>query len=160
MYTILCTLYTRPRPYTPLAVPENTEPEQITIMRRLVEMSAQRSYMNAERTLAVWVRTALALMIFGIAIDRFSLLLRQMPMAQTRGNLSTHELSHWGGGALIALGVLMAVTTGARFLAFSIEHRRRHQPPPYHGPYLGAAFALLVASFGIALLVILSVFTP
>jgi hypothetical protein len=55
-------------------MPEKTEPEQITIMKRLVEMSAERSYMNAERTLAVWVRTALALMIFGIAVDRFGLL--------------------------------------------------------------------------------------
>lgn len=141
-------------------MPEKAEPEQITIMKRLVEMSAERSYMNAERTLAVWVRTALALMIFGIAIDRFSLLLRQMPMLQAHVRFSTHDLSSWGGGALIALGVLMAVTTGARFLAFSIQHRRRHQPPPFHGPYLGPAFALLVALFGIALLLILSAFTP
>ncbi|HZT05082.1 MAG TPA: DUF202 domain-containing protein [Steroidobacteraceae bacterium] len=137
---------------------EPAEPQQITIMRRLVEMSAERSYMNAERTLAVWIRTALALMIFGIAIDRFGLLLRQMPLAQTHGRVSTHGLSSWGGGALIALGVLMALATGARFLAFAIAHRRIHQPPPYHGPYLGPTFALLVALFGVALLVIVSIF--
>lgn len=137
----------------------DTEPEQITIMKRLVEMSAERSYMNAERTLAVWTRTALGSMIFGIALDRFGLILRQMPLPQTHGHLTTHDLSSWGGGALIAFGVVMALTTGARFLAFSVAHRRMHEPPPYHGPYLGPAFALLVALFGIALLVILSVFT-
>jgi putative membrane protein len=147
-------------------MPETTEPEQIRIMKRLVElsvdrsqMSAERSYMNAERTLAVWIRTALALMIFGIAVDRFSLLLRQMPASQVHGHLSSNDLSSWGGGALIGLGVLMAVCSGSRFFAFSIAYRRVHQLPPHHGPYLGPVFATLVALFGIALLVILNVFT-
>ena len=139
-------------------MPETTEPEQITIMKRLVEMSSERSYMNAERTLAVWIRTALALMIFGIAIDRFGLLLRQMPLPQTHDHVSTHGLSSWGGGALIALGVVMALTTGTRFLAFAVAHRRIHRLPSYHGPYLGPTFALLVALFGVALLVIVSLF--
>jgi putative membrane protein len=141
-------------------MPEPPEPEQITMMKRLVElsldrsqMSAERSYMNAERTLAVWIRTALALMIFGIAIDRFSLLLRQ------HGRLDANELSSWGGGALIALGVLMAVSCGSRFFAFSVAYRRKHQLPPHHGPYLGPVFAALVALFGIALLVVLKLFT-
>lgn len=31
-----------------------------------------------------------------------------------------------------------------------------HQPPPYHGPYLGPSFALLVALLGVALLVMVS----
>ncbi len=35
------------------------ESEQIRLMKRLVELSAERTYMNAERTLSVWVRTAL-----------------------------------------------------------------------------------------------------
>ncbi|MGH8269022.1 MAG: YidH family protein, partial [Steroidobacteraceae bacterium] len=92
---------------------ESPEPQQITIMKRLVEMSAERSqmsaertFMNAERTLSVWIRTALALMIFGIAIARFGLLLRQMPLPQSRGDLSANDLSSWGGSMLIALGVL------------------------------------------------------
>lgn len=139
-------------------IPEADEPEQIRLMKRLVEMSAERSYMNGERTLSVWIRTALGLMIFGIAIDRFGLMLRQMPPLQSHGSLSPHDLSTWGGGALIALGVLMALSTGTRFLVFAIGHRRVHQLPAHHGPYLGPIFAALVALFGIALLVILSVF--
>lgn len=139
---------------------ETPEPEQIAMMKRLVElalyqtqMSAERSYMNGERTLSVWIRTALGLMIFGIAVDRFSLLLRG------RGHLNANELSSWGGGALIALGVLMAVSCGSRFLVFAISYRRQHQLPAHHGPYLGPIFAALVALFGIALLVILHMFT-
>ncbi|MGH8258306.1 MAG: YidH family protein [Steroidobacteraceae bacterium] len=145
---------------------EANEPEQIVLMKRLVElsagrsqMSAERTFMNAERTLAVWIRTALALMVFGIAIDRFGLLLRQMPLPQTHGHLSTNDLSSWGGEALIALGVLMAVSSCTRFFIFSIAYRRVHRLPAHHGPYLGPIFAALVALFGIALLVILRVFT-
>jgi inner membrane protein YidH len=148
------------------AMPETTEPEQITLMKRLVElslgrsqMSAERSYMNAERTLAVWIRTSLALMIFGIAVDRFSLLLRQVPLPRAHGQLSAHQLSGWGGGALIAFGVLMAISCGVRFLAFSIAYRRVHRLPAYHGPYLGPVFAALVALFGIGLLIVLGLFT-
>ena len=139
---------------------QTPEPEQIILMKRLVElaldrtqMSAERSYMNGERTLAVWIRTALGLMIFGLAVDRFSLVL------QARGHLNPHELSSWGGGALIVLGVAMAVSCGSRFLAFSIAYRRMHRLPAHHGPYLGPVFAALVALFGIALLVVLNVFT-
>jgi putative membrane protein len=140
-------------------MPDTAEPQQITMMKRLVElaleqtqMSAERTFMNGERTLAVWIRTSLALMIFGIAIDRFSLLL------QGSGHPNANELSSWGGGALITLGVVMAVTCGSRFVAFAIAYRRKHQLPKHHGPYLGPVFAGLVALFGIALLVILSVF--
>jgi len=139
---------------------ETPEPEQIAMMKRLVElaldqtqMSAERSYMNGERTLAVWIRTALGLMIFGLAVDRFSLVLRG------RGHLDPHELSSWGGGALIVLGIAMAVSCGYRFLVFSIAYRRMHRLPAHHGPYLGPVFAALVALFGIALLVVLDVFT-
>ena len=111
---------------------QTPEPEQIILMKRLVElaldrtqMSAERSYMNGERTLAVWIRTALGLMIFGLAVDRFSLVL------QARGHLNPHELSSWGGGALIVLGVAMAVSCGSRFLAFSIAYRRMHRLPAH-----------------------------
>lgn len=139
-------------------MPEAGEPEQIRLMKRLIEMSAERSYMNGERTLSVWIRTALELMIFGIAIDRFGLMLRQMPSLQSHRSLSPHDLSTWGGGALIALGVVMALSTGTRFLVFAISHRRVHRLPAHHGPYLGPIFAALVALFGIALLFILSAF--
>lgn len=51
----------------------------IALSQQRTQMSAMRNYMNAERTLSVWVRTALAAMIFGIAIDRLGLMLYQIP---------------------------------------------------------------------------------
>lgn len=122
------------------------------------QMSAERSYMAAERTLSVWVRTALALMVFGIAIDRFGLLLHRLPSSGD-GTLDPDTLSLWGGAALVALGVLMVLTTGARFLAYVRAYRRDHEIPFHHGPFLAPVFAVLVALFGIALLILLLAFS-
>ncbi|HET7674303.1 MAG TPA: DUF202 domain-containing protein [Gammaproteobacteria bacterium] len=150
-------------------MPDANEPEQIRLMQRLVElslkrtqmsadrseMSAERSYMNAERTLSVWIRTALAMMIFGIAIDRFGLLLHQLPIKVGRAHFYSNTVSNLTGSALVALGVLMVVTTGLRFLAYAAVYRREHKPPAHHGPYLAPFFALMTAVFGIVLLVVM-----
>ncbi|HEX6612832.1 MAG TPA: DUF202 domain-containing protein, partial [Rhodanobacteraceae bacterium] len=112
-------------------MPEQTEPEQIALMKRMLELaerqtalaatrteqsaerseqSAERSYMNAERTLSVWTRTALSLMIFGIAVDRFGLLLRHEPWPHAGSPMLPNPLSTVGGAILVALGVFMVAT--------------------------------------------------
>ena len=153
-------------------MPEQPEPEQIALMKRMLELaeqqtalaterseqSAERSYMNAERTLSVWTRTALSLMIFGIAVDRFGLLLRHEPWPHAGSPLLPNPLSTIGGAILIALGVLMAIACGARYLLYARAWGKAHAWPPRHAPYLAFTFALLVALFGIALLVALVVF--
>jgi putative membrane protein len=143
-------------------MPENDEPEQLKLTRQLVElarertrmsaarsemsaersemsaersaMAAERSYMNAERTLSVWIRTALALMVFGIAIDRFGLVLHQMP-----GKMA-FDVSNWCGIALVAVGIVMCLVTGVRFLAYASRYHRNHELPYHHGPYLSPFF--------------------
>jgi len=160
-------------------MPESPDPEQIALMKRVVElaeqqtalaarrtqqsaerseMSAERSYMNAERTLSVWTRTALSLMIFGIAVDRFGLLLRHEPWLHAGSPLLPTPLSTLGGVILIALGVFMVVTCAIRYLAYARLYRKSHAWPAKHPPYLAFAFALLVALFGIALLIVLLLF--
>ncbi|PZR77430.1 MAG: hypothetical protein DLM52_04470, partial [Chthoniobacterales bacterium] len=111
--------------------------------------------MNAERTLSVWTRTALSLMVFGIAVDRFGMLLRHEPWSHVGDRLLPNPSSTLGGVILVALGVAMALSTGARFLAYALAYQRLHPLPHKHGPYLAFTFALLVALFGIALLVAL-----
>jgi uncharacterized membrane protein YidH (DUF202 family) len=147
---------------------EEQEPKQITLMKQMValaekqttysiqrsEMSEARSYQNAERTLSVWVRTALALMICGLAINRFGLMLDGNPQPAAHGLLLDH-VSEWMSIALVLLGVLMVATTGLRFLAYALAWQRQHELPPYHGPYLGPFFAMMVALFGVMLLVIM-----
>lgn len=157
------------------------QPEQIVLMQRMVElatqqmeqsvertrMSAQRSemsemrcYLNAERTLSVWVRTALSLMVFGIAIDRFGLLMHLVPGDSRNPGVDPllDAFSAWAGMALVVLGVVMVVTTGTRFLAYAHAWRRRHELPTRHGPLLATWFAFMVAVFGVLLLGIMLAF--
>ena len=147
---------------------EEHEATQIEMMRQMVEfaekqtdyslqrseMSEVRSYHNAERTLSVWVRTALALMICGLAIDRFGLILGGKPPEAAHA-LLLDRVSEWTSIALVLLGVVMVVTTGLRFLAYARAWQRQHELPAYHGPYLGPFFAMMVALFGIMLLIIM-----
>lgn len=142
-----------------VTVAEQDAYEQIKLLQQqLIQLSAERTYMNTERTLSVWIRTGLSLMIFGIAIDRFGLLLHGLPWLP-HGHLHRLTVSAWGGAILVALGVVMTLAMGVRFLAYSVVYRREHAWPVSHGPYLAATFALLVAIFGVALLVIMLVFT-
>ena len=143
-------------------MPESPEPEQITLMKRVVELaerqtqladqrtgqSAERSYQNAERTLSVWTRTALALMVVGLTVDRFGLLMHHAPW-----------VSMLGGVLLTALGVFMVVACGLRFRAYAGDYRKEYPWPAKHGPQLAVTFAMLVAAFGVALIVLLIVFT-
>jgi uncharacterized membrane protein YidH (DUF202 family) len=141
-------------------MPESPEPEQITLMKRVVELaerqtqlseqrtgqSAERSYHNAERTLSVWTRTALALMVVGLTVDRFGLLMHHTPWVSTLC-----------GVLLTALGVVMVVSCGLRYLAYANEYRKAYPWPPKHAPHLAVTFAMLVAAFGVALIVLLIV---
>lgn len=149
------------------------EPQQLAMMQRMVdlavqrtdlavqrtdlavqrtEMAAERSYLNVERTLSVWVRTALAVMVVGIAVDRFGLFLRENHGAHVAGG-STSDLV---GAALVALGVLIAVVPGVRFVRYSRTYRRTHTLPQHHGPVMAPAFAGLVALAGVVLLALLA----
>jgi uncharacterized membrane protein YidH (DUF202 family) len=157
-----------------MAMTEPQEPEQIVLMKRMValaerqtamsaersEMSEVRSYHNAERTLSVWVRTALASMVLGIAMDRFGLLVGHPPAADGANAALLDSLSTWAGAGLVALGIAIVAATGLRFFAYAQLWRRRHTPPPYHGPFLGPFFALLVAAFGVLLLVVIFAVRP
>lgn len=133
---------------------------QVELAKKLEQLSLQRSYMNTERTLAVWTRTALGLMIFGIAVDRFGLLLRHPPWHVGKlGELLPNPLSTLGGVILVALGVVMLLATGFRFLAYGLKwYRLNPRRVWYHTPWLAFSFAMAMAAFGIALLVVLIVF--
>ncbi|HET7387753.1 MAG TPA: DUF202 domain-containing protein [Nocardioidaceae bacterium] len=117
------------------------------------EMSAERSYMNAERTLSVWIRTALAVMVVGIAVDRFGLFLVQNHGERARDGSASDMV----GAGLVALGVLIAVVPSVRFGLYARVYRRTHKLPHHHGPFMAPAFAVLVALFGVVLLVFLLV---
>lgn len=134
---------------------ENNMGSNIDTMKQLVELSAERTYLNAERTLSVWVRTALGAMIFGIAIDRFGLMLFQMS-AETKVQLHYHShLTHITGIILVAYSMVVALLYSLRFLAYAKSYRAQYKLPAYHNIWLSCFFGFLVVLFGIPLLIIM-----
>ncbi|MBS0211743.1 MAG: DUF202 domain-containing protein [Proteobacteria bacterium] len=134
--------------------------QQLAAMQVLTELSMQRSYMNTERTLAVWTRTALGLMIFGIAVDRFGELMRHPPWrVSDQAALWPHLLSLAAGVTLVGLGILILLAAGIRFLLYGLRWQREiRRHVWYHTPWLAFGFAMAMAAVGAALLVAMCVY--
>jgi len=132
---------------------------QLDGMKRLVELSqirtaqsAQRSYQNAERTLSVWIRTAIGAMIFGIAIDRLGLMAYEIPQ-YTGARFHTSDMPFlMMGVALTAYSIVMALTFGIRFLVYARHYKEQYPIPDFHHEWPPAIAAFMVAVFGAALL--------
>jgi len=134
---------------------DQSNDHQLDVMKELVQLSAGRSYMNAERTLSVWVRTALGAMIFGIAIDRFGIMILEMNINNYK-HLSRHlHIMHVTGVVLVAYSMLIALLYTVRFLKFASEYKKKYRFPSGHGIWLSPFFAFLVVLFGIPLLFIM-----
>jgi uncharacterized protein (DUF302 family)/uncharacterized membrane protein YidH (DUF202 family) len=75
--------------------------------------AALSDYLAAERTLLAWIRTGLALMGFGFVVARFGLFLQQIQVMQQRTfGAQSYGVSLWFGTALIAVGVVVNVSSG------------------------------------------------
>ena len=120
------------------------------------ERSRRLVYFAAERTLGSWIRTALSLMALGFVIDRFDLVAREVLRAKSLAPLDSHDLWHWGGSILIALGVLMALAAGVYHLRFAQRYRRNGSTEVGSSLMVGALFTFVLAAFGVAMLVALA----
>ncbi|MGH8283268.1 MAG: DUF202 domain-containing protein [Gammaproteobacteria bacterium] len=140
---------------------EDRDSRQIALLQFLVEQSylrsewsAARSYLNAERNLLLLIHAALALMVFGIAIDRFGLLVHRLPWPTVHGLLHTPS---WESVTLILLGALTTLFGGVRYLPFIFAYRRNRHMPLRFGAYLPSVFAFLLTVYGTVLLALLLV---
>jgi putative membrane protein len=75
-----------------------------------------RVYFAAERTFLAWIRTGLGLMGIGFAVSRFGLFLRQVSALESRGPARSTGLSLWSGVALVALGVVVTLSSVLRHI--------------------------------------------
>lgn len=126
--------------------------------RQMATLQARVCYMNVDRTLATWTRTALTLMVFGTVVDRYGLLLVHPHLAHAGTLLAPNPVSSIGGIALVAIGVFIAIAATVRHQRYRARWIREHGHDESFGPWLAHSFALYVAALGIALLVILVVF--
>jgi putative membrane protein len=106
-----------------------------------------RDHLANERTLLAWVRTSVAIVVFGFAIGRFAVAMRQLTAFQGQASKST-GLSVWMGMSSILAGVVMVVAGLVRY--------RRTRAQLDEGKFEPAGFvvdlvAIVTALFGLAL---------
>lgn len=106
-----------------------------------------RDHLANERTFLAWVRTGAAIVVFGFAIGRFAIALRQLTALQGHP-VHRSGVSVWMGAISIGLGVAMVVAGLFRYRAT----RDRLE----EGTFEPAGFALdlvtvLTALFGLVL---------
>jgi len=73
-----------------------------------------RDHLANERTFLAWVRTGAAIVVFGFAIGRFSIALRQLTALEGHP-LHRSGISVWMGACSIVLGVLLVVAGLVRY---------------------------------------------
>ncbi|HEV2380956.1 MAG TPA: DUF202 domain-containing protein [Terriglobia bacterium] len=73
-----------------------------------------RNHLANERTFLAWVRTGIGVVVFGFAIGRFGIALREFLQLQGHAPQTT-GLSVWFGMASIGLGVLLVLAGLLRY---------------------------------------------
>ena len=73
-----------------------------------------RDHLANERTFLAWVRTGAAIVVFGFAIGRFSIAMRQLTAFEGHP-LKTAGLSVWMGASSIVAGVVLVVAGLMRY---------------------------------------------
>ncbi|HKX17128.1 MAG TPA: DUF202 domain-containing protein [bacterium] len=100
-----------------------------------------------ERTFLAWLRTGVAVAVFGFAIGRFAIAIQQLTEAAGHPAPTT-GLSVWFGTAAILAGVVMSVAGWLRYR----ETRRRLDAGQFEPAGVIIDFAAVVtALFGLAL---------
>lgn len=110
-----------------------------------------RDHLANERTFLAWVRTGVATIVFGFAIGRFSIAIRELMQAQGR-KPTTPGITAWLGLISIIGGVLLIVAGMVRY--------RKTRMQLDTGTFEPAGFVIdlvsvILAVFGIALAVYL-----
>jgi inner membrane protein YidH len=73
-----------------------------------------RDHLANERTFLAWVRTGAAIVVFGFAIGRFSIAIRQLTALQGHG-VRTAGVSVWMGSGTIVAGLVLVVAGLLRY---------------------------------------------
>lgn len=137
---------------------EEDDPRVLDTFQKMAAMQARVVYMNVDRTLATWTRTALALIVFGTVADRYGILLLHPHFVHAGTLLAPNPVSSIGGIFLVALGIFIAATAAVRHQRYRATWNREQRPDASFGPWLALPFAIGVAMLGIAMLVVLIVF--
>ena len=129
--------------------------ELISLAKAQTEMGAMRTYMNTERTLSVWVRTAMGGLVLGIAIDRLGLWMHQVSVGTGLKLNRPDQMTEILGAAFVVYAMMLVVLCSWRFIAFCRVYKKKYEFPAYHRAWLPVTLSAAVFLFGIALLLVI-----
>jgi putative membrane protein len=113
-----------------------------------------RVYFAAERTFLAWIRTGLGLMGVGFAVSRFGLFLRELSSTQHAPARTETTHSVIIGVVLVALGVLINITSVISHLR-TVKKLSAGTWQPGQPSRTAIALAILLALLGIAMAIYL-----
>src|SRR5258706_3883397 len=87
---------------------------------QITQRADLRDYLAAERTFLAWIRTGLALMGFGFVVARFGLFLQQLRFFDYAPSAPSYGVSLWFGTALIAVGVVVNLSSAWRHVRLGL----------------------------------------
>jgi len=114
----------------------------------------------AERTALAWNRTALALMAFGFAVERFGLFMHML--IEKKEDVSHSGPSFWLGIAFILLGGFYSKMAAKQYKDL-FKTLKPEEIPAQYNPYLAFSLNVLVSLLAVALityLLILNLIIP
>ncbi|MCA9637269.1 MAG: DUF202 domain-containing protein [Myxococcales bacterium] len=107
-----------------------------------------RDRMANERTLLAWIRTALALMGFGLVVAKFSLFLDMV--GASAGIEGDHGVARVAGVILVLIGVFVTLVGARRTVIYAkiIDPEAR---PPGDGVLVGTSVIVVALGIGLAI---------
>jgi putative membrane protein len=106
-----------------------------------------RDHLANERTFLAWVRTGVAIVVFGFAIGRFAIAMRQLTEFQGHASRTT-GLSVWMGTSAMLGGVVMLVVGLLRYRRTRAQLEREAFEP---AGFVLDLVTILTVLFGLAL---------
>jgi len=106
-----------------------------------------RDHLANERTFLAWVRTSVAIVVFGFAIGRFAIAMRQLTEFQSRSSRTT-GFSVWMGMSAILAGVVMV---GAGLMRYRKTRAQLDEGKFEPAGFIVDLVTILTMLFGLAL---------
>jgi putative membrane protein len=119
------------------------------------ELNDPRVFFAAERTALAWNRTALTLMAFGFAIERFGLFMRMLEKTSAGNHAGP---SFWFGIIFIALGFFFSGAAAKQYKAI-LKTLKPVEIPAHANPNLAYILNISIAALAAVLVMYLMVST-
>lgn len=115
-----------------------------------------RDHLANERTFLAWIRTAIAVMVFGFVVEKFSLFLKQISVILGKNNFNLGNVSSFPskgyssafGIALVGVGALLCILAYIKYKKIEFQINTENYKPTL---LIDLLFAILIFTIGLLL---------